>query len=92
MGALDSLQPRKSAPGEDLSQWLHPSSRRTIKHAAFDISHALGGGPVPPECCTAVSTEVARHGVARIGGGGILLGRASDSELRRGHNQVEAEG
>lgn len=41
---------------------------------------------------TAVSTKVARHGVTRVGGGGVLLERVSDTELRRGHDPVEAGG
>lgn len=90
--SLDSLQPRESAPGEDLSHWLPPISCGAVERAALDISHALGGRPIPPECRAAAATEVARHGVTRVGGRGVLLGRPGDAELRCGHDPVEAEG
>lgn len=90
--SLDGLQPRESAPGEDLSHWLRPISRGAIEHAALDISHALGGRPIPPDCRAAVATEVACHGVTRVGGRGVLHGRSGDAELRCEHDPVESEG
>lgn len=91
MCALDGLQPRKSAPSEDFGHRLHPISHRPVEHAALDICHSLSGWPVPPERCAAVAAEVARHGVTRVGGRGVLLGGASNTELRRGYDPVEAK-
>lgn len=64
MRAINSLQPRDSAPGKNLGHWLAAEDRHAVKHACLNIRHALAGGSVPPECCAAIAAEVAYHGVA----------------------------